>query len=77
MADESTRGEKKVFLVCFAYWNNKKEEPMLTLATMTDINRCTGTEVANAVLKTCTDYKFDPIKCNYGGLLIMQPICRD
>jgi len=24
MADESTRGEKKVFLVCFAYWNNKK-----------------------------------------------------
>ena len=65
MADESTKGEKKVFLVCFAYWNNKKEEPMLTLATMTDINRCTGTEVANAVLKTCTDYKFDPMKCNY------------
>ena len=24
-----------------------------------------GTEVANAVLKTCTDYKFDPMKCNY------------
>ncbi len=65
MADESTRGEKKIFIVCFAYWNNKKEEPMLTLATMTDINRCTGIEVANTVLQACKDYKFDPIKCNY------------
>jgi len=24
MADESTRGEKKIFLVCISYWNDKK-----------------------------------------------------
>ncbi len=25
MADESTRGEKKIFLVCISYWNDKKQ----------------------------------------------------
>jgi hypothetical protein len=65
MADESTRGERKIFLVCFAYWNNKKEQPTLTLATMEDIDRCTGVEVANRVYQTCKDYKFDPAKCNF------------
>lgn len=65
MADESTRGEKKVFLICFAYWNNKKEELMLTLAKMMDINRCTGIEIANIVLQTCEEHNFDPARCNF------------
>ena len=26
MADESTRGEKKLFLVCVAYWDEKKKD---------------------------------------------------
>ena len=25
IADESTRGEKKIFLVCISYWNDKKQ----------------------------------------------------
>lgn len=65
MADESTRGEKKIFLVCFTCWNSENEEPMLTLAEMKDIGRCTGIEIANVVLKTCEKYGFDPTRCNF------------
>ncbi|CAJ0915430.1 20690_t:CDS:2, partial [Entrophospora sp. SA101] len=28
LADESTRGDKKIFLVCVAHWNTIKEEPI-------------------------------------------------
>ena len=65
MADESTRGQKKIFLVCFSYWNNKLKEPALTLAKMKYIDRCTGIEVANTVIQTCEEYDFDPKKCNF------------
>ena len=65
MADESTRGEKKIFLVCFVYWNDKKEEPTLTLVKMKDMDRCTGNEVANTVIQTCEEYNFDPKRCNF------------
>lgn len=65
MVDESTRGDKKIFLVCFAYWNNDKEEPTLTLAKMKDIDRCTAIEVANTVIETCNEYDFDTKKCNF------------
>ena len=65
MADESTRGEKKIFIVCISYWNNRERKPMLTLANMKDIDRCTGVEVANIVLQTCDEYNLDPKKCNF------------
>jgi fumarate reductase subunit C len=65
MTDESTRGESKILLVCFAYWDNKKEEPMMTLAKMKKIDRCTGFEVANVAYKTCNKYGFDPARCNF------------
>jgi len=65
MADESTRGERKIFLVCISYWNNREEKPILTLASMKDIDRCTGFEVANVVLQTCNEYNLNPKKCNF------------
>ncbi|CAG8830121.1 9085_t:CDS:1, partial [Racocetra persica] len=42
LADESTRGEKKIFLVCIAYWNENKQEPMLTILNMKDLDRCSA-----------------------------------
>jgi hypothetical protein len=76
MADESTRGEKKVFLVCFTYWNDKKDEPTLTLAKMVDLDRCTGIAIANTVIRTCEEYNFDPKNVIFGSLIILH-ICLD
>ena len=38
---------------------------MLTLAKMTDINRCTGIEIANIILQTCEEYNFDLTRCSF------------
>ncbi|CAG8773428.1 18293_t:CDS:2, partial [Dentiscutata erythropus] len=52
MADESTRGDKKVFLVCFLHWSEQYNKPMATLAKMVDLNRCNGAIVAKTVKET-------------------------
>ncbi|CAG8585532.1 17980_t:CDS:2 [Cetraspora pellucida] len=47
--DKSTRGEKKIFLVCIAYWNENKQEPMLTILNMKDLDRCLASTVSLSV----------------------------
>ncbi|CAJ0908265.1 2721_t:CDS:2 [Entrophospora sp. SA101] len=45
LADESTRGDKKIFLVCVAHWNTIKEEPIITILSMKDLDCCTSTNL--------------------------------
>lgn len=65
MADESTRGEKKIFLVCVAYWDERKKEPMLTILSMKDLDRCSASTVLSSVGETINMYSLDPAKCQY------------
>ncbi|CAG8824933.1 9177_t:CDS:2, partial [Racocetra persica] len=65
MADESTRGDKKVFLVCFSYWDAYKNQPMITLAKMIDLNKYSGAIVA----KTANAFSFR-IPCGLHALQI-------
>ncbi|CAG8830215.1 7311_t:CDS:2, partial [Gigaspora margarita] len=65
MADESTRGDKKVFLVCFLHWSEQYNKPMATLAKMVDLNRCNGAIVAKTVKETCEENKLDPRQCGF------------
>ncbi|CAJ0905380.1 13359_t:CDS:2 [Entrophospora sp. SA101] len=39
VADESTRGDKKIFLVCVSHWNVVEEKPILTILNMKDLDR--------------------------------------
>ncbi|CAG8772641.1 2964_t:CDS:2, partial [Dentiscutata erythropus] len=64
MADKSTRGDKKVFLVCFAYWN-EHNQLMITLAKMIDLNKCSGAIIAKTVKETCEENKLDPALCGF------------
>ncbi|CAG8821439.1 38938_t:CDS:2, partial [Gigaspora margarita] len=53
MVDESTRGEKKVLIICFSHWNNIKEEPVITVAKLTDLTHCNAKTVSATVFETC------------------------
>ncbi|CAG8712283.1 10641_t:CDS:2 [Dentiscutata erythropus] len=65
MADESTRGDKKVFLVCFAYWNKHKNQLMITLAKIIDLNKCSGAIIAKTVKETYKENNLDPALCGF------------
>ncbi|CAI2195196.1 14020_t:CDS:2, partial [Funneliformis geosporum] len=53
MADESTRGEKKIFLICISYWSDKKQQPMLTILSMKDLDRCSASIVSSTTRIPC------------------------
>jgi hypothetical protein len=65
MCDESTRGDKKIFLVCFAHWNEEKNQPTITIAKMDDLDKCNGNTVAKVVKKTCEENDINTKKCNF------------
>jgi hypothetical protein len=65
MADESTKGEKKIFLVCISYWNDKKQQPMLIILSMKDLDRCTASIVSSSVGETINKHSLDLTKCQY------------
>src|ERR1043165_6160184 len=65
MADESTRGEKKIFLVCVSYWDEKKKQPMLTILDMKDLDCCSASIVSSNVGETINTYSLDSTKCQY------------
>src|SRR6266511_6265341 len=65
MADESTRGEKKIFLVCISYWNDKKQQPMLTILSMKDLDHCTASIVSSSIRETINMHSLNLAKCQY------------
>src|SRR6185369_3470359 len=65
MADESTRGDKKIFLVCVSHWNVVEEKPILTILNMKDLDRCNSNTVSTSVLEAISSFNLDPNHCLY------------
>ena len=65
MADESTRGEKKVFILCFIHWNWIKDEPTMTVVQIKDFERVNAITVTKAALECCIDNNLNPTKCAF------------
>ncbi|CAG8757121.1 546_t:CDS:1 [Racocetra persica] len=65
MADESTRGEKKILIICFSYWDANKLKPTITIVKVTDITRCNAETVSTTVFEMCKEKGIDPQKYHY------------
>ncbi|CAG8663014.1 8367_t:CDS:2 [Racocetra persica] len=59
MANKSTRGKKKVLIICFSYWNNIKEKPIITVAKVTDITHCNAETISTTQLPNHFEYLVD------------------
>ncbi|CAG8531225.1 754_t:CDS:1 [Acaulospora morrowiae] len=64
MADESTRGERKIFIVCIAYWNSILNKSTVMVLGMINILRCNAQTIAQKTLEICNKYLLDPVQ-NY------------
>ena len=53
MVDKSTHGEKKILIICTAYWNEEKNKPVITVIKMENMINCNKKNVATVVLNTC------------------------
>ncbi|CAG8641684.1 14153_t:CDS:2, partial [Funneliformis caledonium] len=51
LVDESTRGEAKYFVLCYQFWNQKDQVPVITVAHFEDISSCNANTVSNTVTK--------------------------
>ncbi|CAG8792711.1 29045_t:CDS:2, partial [Racocetra persica] len=65
MADKSIWGEMKVLIICFSYWNNVKNKPIISVAKLTDITQCNTKIVSNMVFETCKQKEIDPQKYHF------------
>ncbi|PKK61653.1 hypothetical protein RhiirC2_816295 [Rhizophagus irregularis] len=63
MADESTRGQQKIFVLCIIFWNNRTNTPDFRLLEMKNLDRCTGNSVAQAIYSTFEHFKIKFHQC--------------
>lgn len=63
MADESTRGDQKIFIICFMFWNYIANSPNIVLLELEDLKECNGQSVAHSVTNACKKYNIDPQLC--------------
>ena len=63
MADESTRGEQKIFVICFMFWNTTINVPDFILLNIKDIAYCNANTIANTIAQTFQKYLLMPIQC--------------
>ncbi|CAG8540799.1 11687_t:CDS:2 [Ambispora leptoticha] len=63
IADESTRGDQKIFVICFMFWNYIANSPNIVLLDLEDLKECNGESVATSVTNTCKKYNIDPQLC--------------
>ncbi|CAB4435112.1 unnamed protein product [Rhizophagus irregularis] len=63
MADESTRGDCKLFVICFMYWDSNANVPKITLLELKNLNQCTGAVVSQIVTESCKQHNLDPSTC--------------
>ncbi|CAG8810379.1 32029_t:CDS:1, partial [Racocetra persica] len=62
MADESTRGEMKVLIICLLYWNNIKAKVAITIAKVIDITYYNTETISTTIFETCKQKNIDPQK---------------
>jgi len=65
MVDESTRGEKKILIICIAHWNQEKDKPVMTVIKMEELTYCNGKSVALAVLNSCNENGLNSQLCHF------------
>ncbi|CAG8836575.1 4903_t:CDS:2, partial [Racocetra persica] len=65
LADKSTRGEKNIFLVCIFYWNENKQDPMLTILNMKDLDYCLASTVSLSVGEAISKNLLNSAQCQY------------
>ena len=63
MADESTCGDCKIFVICFIYWDFKLNVPKVTLMELKNIDRCTGANISHIITESYKQYDLDPSIC--------------
>jgi len=63
MADESTRGENKIFILSFAHWNFSNNEPTMTVVEMRDLDWVNAKTVALTAFECCYKNELDPTNC--------------
>lgn len=63
LADESIRGSTKGFIICFMYWNEKKNSPDISLVEIKDLIICNAKIVAQTIMNTCNKYSINTKLC--------------
>ncbi|CAG8841654.1 7562_t:CDS:1, partial [Racocetra persica] len=62
-ADESTRGQHKIFVLCVMFWNSKDNKPDFQVLSMKDLNSCKRKSVAQAIFDTFSHFKLNAQQC--------------
>ncbi|CAG8790230.1 7815_t:CDS:2, partial [Racocetra persica] len=65
MADESTRGEMKVLIICLLYWNHIKEKPIITVLKVKDLIHYNAETISTEVFEACQQKEIDPQKYHF------------
>ncbi|CAB4413838.1 unnamed protein product [Rhizophagus irregularis] len=63
LADKLTKDSTKVFVICFMYWNEKKNSPDISLVEMKDLIICNVKTVAQIIMDTCNKYSINIKLC--------------
>ncbi len=63
MVDESTRGQVKNFVLCYQFWDGKKQLPVAILSQLQDIPKCNAEIVSDTVIKNIQECGLDFKKC--------------
>lgn len=64
MIDESTRGEIKIFILCYQFWSQKNNTAVVTMSQLIDIPKCNADTVATTVINTINKDGLDIKKCS-------------
>ncbi|CAG8768291.1 14242_t:CDS:2, partial [Racocetra persica] len=51
--------------ICISYWNENKQEPMLTILNMKDLDRCSASTVSLSVEEAISKNLLNPAQCQY------------
>lgn len=63
MVDESTRGQIKNLIICYQYWNEKKQFPSVIIARLQYITKCNANTVSDAVINHIKECNLDIERC--------------
>ncbi|RIB05986.1 hypothetical protein C2G38_2218178 [Gigaspora rosea] len=63
MVNKSTRGETKNFIMCYQYWNQNCQAPVVVMVHLQSILRCNADTISDTVIKCIKSDGLDIKKC--------------
>ncbi|CAG8460649.1 11149_t:CDS:2 [Funneliformis caledonium] len=63
LVDKSTRDEAKNFFLCYQFWNQKDQIPVVNVAHREDISNCNANTLSDTIIKYIQQDGLDFIKC--------------